>query len=82
MITEWFINLGFSVSQIFFSLLPDFEWSVVSSSWVAAKSILDGICYFLPLSTVTSIISLVIGLAFIRVTIKFIGLIIQMIPFI
>ena len=82
MIAEAFIDLGFLIAQGFFALLPDFEWSVASSSWVAAKSILDGICYFLPLSTVTAIIGLIFGLAFLRITLKFIRTIIDMIPFI
>ena len=81
MVVEKLIDFGFFVSHLFFSLLPDFEWSVVSSSWTAAKSILDGVCYFLPLSTVTSIISLIFGLAFLRVTIKFIGVIFDALPF-
>ena len=82
MIAEFFIDVGFKIFQRSFSLLPDFEWSVVSDSWVAVKSILDGVCYFLPLSTVTSIISLIIGLAFLRITLKFISLLIDLIPFV
>lgn len=81
MIAEWFIDLGFSIASLFFAMLPDFNWSVASSSWSAAKSILDGICYFLPLGTVTAIISLIIGIAFIRITLKFIGVLLSFIPF-
>ena len=81
MIAEWFISLGFSIASLFFGMLPNFSWSVASSSWSAAKSILDGICYFLPLDTVNSIISLIIGLAFIRVTLKFISVILRFLPF-
>lgn len=80
MIAEFFIDIGFHIAQFFFVLLPDFKWSVVSSSWLAAKSILDGICYFLPLSTVTSIIGLIIGLSFIRVAVGFIRFLVSLIP--
>lgn len=82
MIAEWFINIGFGIASLFFAMLPDFQWSVASSSWSAAKSVLDGVCYFLPLSTVTSIIGLIIGLALIRVTLKFISVLLSFIPFI
>ena len=79
MITEFFINQAFSIACIFFALLPGFEWSVDSSMWSSAKSILDGICYFLPLSAITSIISLIIGLTFLRATIGFILMVISII---
>jgi len=82
MIIEALISIGFKIAEGFFVLLPDFEWSVASSSWSAAKSILDGVCYFLPLDTVTAIISLIISLALLRVTLKFISLALGLIPFI
>ena len=82
MIIEALINLGLLITKIFFSMLPDFEWSVASSSWSAAKSILDGVCYFLPLDTVTAIIGLIIGLALLRVTLKFISMVLGLIPFV
>ena len=82
MIIEMLINVGFGIAHLFFSMLPDFEWSVTSASWSAAKSILDGICYFLPLDTVTAIISLIISLALLRVTLKFISLVVGLIPFV
>lgn len=72
MITETFIDMGFNVAKLFFTFLPSFEWSVDSSMWSAAKSILDGVCYFLPLSAITSIVSLVVGLVFVRTAIGFI----------
>lgn len=82
MIAEFFISLGFGIASLFFGMLPDFSWSVASSSWSAAKSVLDGVCYFLPLDTVTAIISLIIGLALIRVTLKFISVLLGFLPFI
>ena len=82
MIIELLANIGFGIAKGFFALLPDFEWSVTSASWSAAKSILDGVCYFLPLDTVIAIISLILSLAFLRVTLKFISLVLGLIPFI
>lgn len=82
MIIEALSNIGFGIAELFFKMLPDFEWSVTSASWSAAKSILDGICYFLPLDTVTSIISLIVSLALLRVTLKFISMALGLIPFI
>lgn len=82
MITEFLINMGFRVAGWVFKLLPDFEWSVASSAWTVAKDILDGVCYFLPLETVVQISTLIISLAMLRVTFKFIGIVIDLIPFI
>lgn len=81
MIIEFLIDIGFSVFSAIFALLPDLNWSVTSSAWVAAKSILNGICYFLPLQTVSAIASLIIAIAFIRIAIGFIRLILSFIPF-
>ena len=82
MIIEKLADIGFNIAELFFKMLPDFEWSVTSASWSAAKSILDGVCYFLPLDTVTSIISLIISLALLRVALKFISMMLGLIPFI
>lgn len=79
MISEFFINIGFKVAEWFFALLPDFEWSVTSSAWTSAKSILNGVCYFLPLDTVTAIISIIVSLAMVRISIKFIRTILEII---
>lgn len=81
MFVELLAKFGFGLASVIFEMLPDFEWSVASSSWSAAKSILDGVCYFLPLDTVTTIISLILSLAFLRLTLKFIGIIFDLIPF-
>lgn len=79
MITEKLIDMGFNVAKLFFTFLPDFEWSVNSSMWSAAKSILDGVCYFLPLPAITSLVSLIMGLVFVRSAIGFIRFIISLI---
>ena len=82
MIIELLADIGFGIAEGFFLMLPDFEFSVTSASWVAAKSILDGVCYFLPLDTITAIISLIFSIAFLRITLKFISMVLGLIPFV
>ena len=81
MIAEFFIDIAFNIAEKFFEMLPDFEFSLDSSMWTAAQDILDGVCYFLPLDTVRNILSIIIGLAMIRICISFILTLKGFIPF-
>ena len=82
MIIEALANLGFGVAELFFAMLPDVNFSISSSAWSSVRAILDGVCYFLPLDTVTAIISLIFSIAFLRITLKFISLVLGLIPFV
>lgn len=81
MITEFFIDCGFGILDGLFSLLPEIEWNVNTTAFDYAGDILDMICYLLPIGTITAIITLILGIAFLRIAISFIRTVVGMIPF-
>ena len=82
MIAEFFINCGFGILDGVFSLLPQIEWDVNTSAWSYLRDFLDMICYLLPLDTITAIISLIFGIAFLRIAIAFVRTLLDLIPFV
>lgn len=82
MISEFFIDIGFSLADKFLSLVPKIEWTIETSAWEYAKDAIDMICYLLPVGTITSIFSLIIAIAFLRVAIAVLRTIIGLIPFV
>lgn len=81
MITEFFIDCGFGILDGLFSLLPEIEWNVNTTAFEYAGDILDMICYLLPIGSITAVITLILGIAFLRIAISFIRAVVGMIPF-
>lgn len=82
MITEFFLNIVFSIVSGFFSLLPDFSWSVESSAFSYMMSIFQVAGYMFPWGTVVAIVGLIVGLSIFRIVIAFIKSIWDLLPFV
>lgn len=81
MITEFFLNIVFKIVSGFFSLLPDFSWSVETSSFSYMMSIFQVAGYMFPWGTVVAIVGLIVGLSIFRIVIAFIKSIWDLLPF-
>lgn len=81
MVTEKLLDFFFSLGKVLLKLLPDVSWSVDSGAWQGAKNVLDGVCYFLPLGTITAIISLIFSIALFRAFVALIKMIKSFLPF-
>ena len=82
MITEFFLNIVFNIVSGFFSLLPDFSWSVETSSFSYMMSIFQVAGYMFPWGTVVAIVGLIVGLSIFRIVIAFIKSIWDLLPFV
>lgn len=82
MISEFFIDLGFSFLEGLLGKLPDMTWEFSTSAFAYLKDFLDMICYLLPVGTITNIISMVVAIAFMRICIAFFRTIWDLIPFV
>ena len=81
MISEFFLNIIFNIVSGFFSLMPEFEWSVETSAFSYFLSILKVAGYMFPWGTVVAICGLIVGLSIFRVVIAFIKAIWDLLPF-
>ena len=81
MISEFFLNIVFGIVSGFFSLLPDFTWSVDTSAFSYMLSILQVAGYVFPWATVVAIAGLIVGLSVFRIVIAFIKSIWDLLPF-
>ena len=81
MITEFFLNIVFGIVSGFFSLLPNFSWSVDSSAFSYMMSIFQVAGYMFPWGTVVAIVGLIVGLSIFRIVIAFIKSIWDLLPF-
>ena len=81
MITEFFLNIVFGIVSGFFSLLPDFSWSVESSAFSYMMFIFQVAGYMFPWGTVVAIVGLIVGLSIFRIVIAFIKSIWDLLPF-
>ena len=82
MVSEFFINIGFSFVDKIFSFLPAIEWSVDTSAWTYLTDILEMVCYLLPMHTISAIVVLIIDIAFVRIAISFFRTVLGLIPFV
>ena len=80
MVSEFFLNIIFTLVSGFFSLMPDFTWSVDTSAFSYFMTILQVAGYVFPWSTVVAIAGLVVGLSIFRVVIAFIKTIWDLLP--
>lgn len=70
MISEFFINIIFSLVSGMLSGLPEITWSVDTSSFQFFLDVIRVAGYLLPVKTVSSIFSLVVGLTVFRILVS------------
>lgn len=69
MISEFFLNIIFSLVSGMLNLLPDISWSVETSSFTFFLDIIRIAGYMLPIDTVISIVAIIVDLTLIRIAI-------------
>ena len=67
MITEFFINIIFSLVTGMLGLLPDVTWSVDTSAFSYFLDIVRIAGYMLPIDTVIAIIALIVDFTIVRI---------------
>lgn len=82
MITEKLIDILFGVTSGLFSILPDVSWDVNPSVFEYLRSVLEMICYLIPLGTVKAIIALIVSLAVFRAFVALFWVIRDLLPFV
>ena len=80
MISEFFLNIIFAIISKFFSLLPNFSWSVDTSVFSYFLSILRVAGYMFPWNTVVTIIGIIFSISVFRVVVSFIKTIWDLLP--
>lgn len=66
MISEFFINIIFSLVTGMLEILPDLEWSVDTSAFGYFLDTVRVASYMLPMGTVNAIVGLIVDLTIIR----------------
>lgn len=69
MISEFFINIIFTLVSGMLKLLPDIQWSVDTTAFQYFLDIVKVVGYLLPMDTVSTIIGLIIDLTIFRILI-------------
>ncbi len=82
MITEKLIDILFAVTSGLFSILPDVSWDVNTSAFEYLRSVLEMVCYLIPLGTVKTLIALIISIAVFRAMVALFWVIRDLLPFI
>lgn len=82
MITEKLIDILFAVTSGLFSILPDVSWDVNTSAFEYLRSVLEMVCYLIPLGTVKALIALIISIAVFRAMVALFWVIRDLLPFI
>lgn len=80
MISEFFLNVIFSIVSGILSMLPDITINVDDSAIEYFFNILRVVCYFLPMGTVIAMVTLIIALSVFRVVIAVIRTIWDLLP--
>lgn len=82
MISEFFIDSGFSIAEKVLEKIPEINWDTNTGAWEYLKDFLDMVCYLLPLDTITAIITLLIAISSLRIVISLAGFIKRTVPFV
>ena len=82
MIVEKLIDIIFAVTSGLFSILPDVSWDVNTSAFDFLRSIIEMICYIIPLDTVKTIAAAIISIAVFRAFVALFWVIRDLLPFI
>lgn len=82
MIVENVFNMMFDALSVLLGLLPDIQWDVQGSFFTAFYDVLSVACYFLPMATVSAIISLIVSINLFKILVSLLKTIMQLIPFV
>ena len=82
MITEKLIDILFAVTSGLFSILPDVSWDVNTSAFEYLRSVLEMVCYLIPLGTVKTLVALIISIAVFRAMVALFWVIRDLLPFV
>lgn len=81
MITEAILSFFFNLIRYVFELLPDFSWSLDAGAASYFMSILEVVCYMLPIDTFVSIAGITIDLIIFRIIVSVIRTLWDIVPF-
>ena len=82
MISEFLLDIVFSISSGALSLLPDITWSVDSTAFTYFLDIVRIVGYMLPAPTVVAIITLIFSFHVVRVVVAIIKSVWDLFPFV
>ena len=82
MVSEFFLNIVFTLLTGMLEILPVFEWSVETSAFEYFLDIVRVVGYMLPVETVTTICALVLALTLFRICIAIPRVIWELLPFV
>lgn len=80
MIVEGILNGVFAIVEALLRLLPDISWNLDTTAFNVFLDILEMVCYLLPMPTIVTIVTLVIGLVTFRIIISLIRTIWELLP--
>jgi len=80
MITEFFLNIIFTIVTGLFSILPDWSWNVNTGAFGVALNIIRTVTYLLPMSTVVAIVNIIVSITIFRIVISIIKTIWELLP--
>lgn len=80
MVSEFFLNIIFNLLEWMLELLPEVSWSVNTSAFTYFMSIVDVVCYMLPVNTIITIAGIVIDLMIFRIVIAIVRTVWDLLP--
>ena len=80
MISEFFLNVIFTIVSGLLSILPDMSWTIDSTAFEAFLDIIRAVGYMLPMNTVSAIAGVVISLTVFRFVISIVRTIWDLLP--
>lgn len=80
MISEFFLNIIFNIVSGMLGLLPEISWSVETSAFGYFLDIVRVVGYLMPGSTVTAIITLIVGINIFKIVISAIRTLWDLLP--
>ena len=81
MISEFFLNIIFSLLSGMLETLPEITWDPNTSALAFINDVISVVCYMLPMGTVRAIVSLIITLTIFRIVISIPKMIWDLLPF-
>lgn len=81
MIGEFILDIVFTVVTGIFSLFPmDISWNVGAGAIAPFMNVVSSVCYFLPMGTVSAIVSLIVSFGIFRAVIRLVVTIWDLLP--
>lgn len=80
MVSQFFLDVVFSLVNNFFKLMPDITWNADTSAFAYFISILQVVSYMLPMKSVAAVISIIFGFNVFKIVISFIKTLWDLLP--